>query len=461
MLKLHASADFSIQKGKINPWLHCAGFSPEFHSRGLRNNDSALKALNLKATRTHDWALVNQAQRVIDTHFIFPLMHLDPADPTNYYFKPTDSLLSLTRNLGMDILYRLGTSIEHTGPAGHFNINIPEDYDKYAEVMAGIVRHYTKGWADGFKWDMKYWEIWNEPDGIQNCWAGNGEPADVLRDKFIKLFVTILKRLKSEFPKIKVGGPGLFSANSNYFTALLTACKEAGVAPDFISWHHYPSSPNPSVLIESPKVMRKLCDDLGFKKTKLMITEWHYLITWDGLHGDPRFFTPSAMKRALDGETGHNGIDSATFNIFVISKWLEGTPLDQAYYYGCGHEGAWGYMIGGGILSKTYYSLKMIGEIVANCERLVASESYNDKVSTLAAWSKDKKTAYFLVNEYRGVEQILNVEIKGIEKIKHIEAYALDNTRDFIPISVKMKKNRISLFKDGPNSAAFLLKLEI
>ncbi len=26
--------------------------------------------------------------------------------------------------------------------------------------------HYTEGWADGFRYDMEYWEIWNEADGM-------------------------------------------------------------------------------------------------------------------------------------------------------------------------------------------------------------------------------------------------------------------------------------------------------
>lgn len=461
MLKTHASVDFSKITGKINPRLHCASFSPEFNSRGLRNTDDIIKSMNLTAVRTHDWALVNAGQRIIDTHFVFPMMNLDPKDPTNYFFDATDSILKLTHDLGMKVLYRMGTSIEHTGSAGHFNITIPEDYDKYAEVMAGIVRHYTKGWANGFNWDTIEWEFWCEPDGVQNCWAGNGEPEDVLREKFIRLFVTVLKRLKSEFPDIKVGGPGLVKVRPDYFTALLTACKEAGIAPDFVSWHHYSGSPRPDILIDSPKEMRKLCDDLGFKDTKLMITEWHYLISWDGLHGNPLFFTPSAAMRALEGPTGHNNIDSATFNLYVMSNWQKDSILDHAFYYGCGHTGAWGYMTTDGTLTKTYYSLKMMGEIVANCESIAESEATSKKISTLAAWSKDKKTAYFLVNEYRGVDQILNVEINGLDNIKRIEAYALDNTRDMMPISVKMKNNKITLFKDGPNSAAFLLKFEI
>ena len=103
----------------------------------------------------------------------------------------------------------------------------------------------------------------------------------------------------------------------------------------------------------------------------------------------------------------------------------------------------------------------MMGEIVANCESMVESESSSQRISTLAAWSKDKKHAYFLVNEYRGVEQLINIEIKGLKEIRDIEAFVLDNSRNLLPIDVEMHDNKVTLFKDGPHSAAFLLKIEV
>ena len=95
-----------------------------------------VKKMNFTATRTHDWALVNSGERIIDTHFIFPLINLDPADPTNYYFEPTDKILQRSFDMGLDVLYRIGTSIEHTGDV-HYNSNPPYDFNKYAEVLAG------------------------------------------------------------------------------------------------------------------------------------------------------------------------------------------------------------------------------------------------------------------------------------------------------------------------------------
>ena len=249
------SADFSTEIGPVRPEIHSSGFGPTICSQTAQDLED-VKSMGFMFARTHDWALVNSNQRVCDYFHIFPLMHLDAKDPKNYHFGPTDYLLKRTREeAGLDIFFRLGTSIEHSGAKVHFNSLIPEDFDKVAEIFAATVRHYNRGWANGYNWNIKYWEIWNEPEGIQNMWAppegaagkdGNwtSDQRKECRAKFVKFFVIVLKKLKGEFgDEIKVGGPALCGFNTVWLNELLTACREAGVAPDFISWHGYARDP--------------------------------------------------------------------------------------------------------------------------------------------------------------------------------------------------------------------------
>ena len=245
------SADFSTEIGPVRPEIHSSGFGPTICSQTAQDLED-VKSMGFTFARTHDWALVNSNQRVCDYFHIFPLMHLDAKDPKNYHFGPTDYLLKRTREeAGLDVFFRLGTSIEHSGAKVHFNSLIPEDFEKVAEIFAATVRHYNRGWANGYNWNIKYWEIWNEPEGIQNMWAPlegasgkdgswTSDQRKACRDKFVKFFVIVLKKLKGEFgDEIKVGGPALCGYNTVWFNELLTACREAGVAPDFISWHGY------------------------------------------------------------------------------------------------------------------------------------------------------------------------------------------------------------------------------
>ena len=78
---------------------------------------------------------------------------LEVVQPDNYYFAATDHLLETCMACGTKIMYRLGTSIEHTRDR-HFNTAVPDDVEKYAEILAGIVRHYIHGWANGFDWGI-------------------------------------------------------------------------------------------------------------------------------------------------------------------------------------------------------------------------------------------------------------------------------------------------------------------
>ena len=109
------TVDLAKETGAINPALHSSGLAPRSYPRAIQNDDEAVKSMNFTYARTHDWALVNSGQRVVDYQYVFPLFDLDAKDPKNYCFEPTDHLLGLARNVGLKIFYRLGTSIEHTG----------------------------------------------------------------------------------------------------------------------------------------------------------------------------------------------------------------------------------------------------------------------------------------------------------------------------------------------------------
>ena len=249
------AVDFAAETGTIRPALHSSGFGPTVCSQTERDLED-VKSMGFKYARTHDWALIGGNQRICDYFHIFPLPHLDAKDPKNYWFKPTDYILKRTReDAGLDVLFRLGTSIEHSGKKYHFNSVVPEDLDKVAETFAATIRHYNRGWADGFNWNIKYWEIWNEPEGYMSMWCPPEgveglSPEELeakraeLRAKFIKFFVATLKRLKSEFgDTIKVGGPAHCSYTTGWLKDDLKACHDAGIAPDFISWHGYARDP--------------------------------------------------------------------------------------------------------------------------------------------------------------------------------------------------------------------------
>lgn len=445
-----AVADFTVSPGKVKPDLHCASWVTRSYPRGFDNDDAKIKPLKLTAFRTHDAPLVNSGQRIVDTQYIFPLMHLDAKDPKNYVFEPTDHYLKLNLDLGMKCFYRMGTSIEHTGTWG-FNTLNPPDHQKYAEALAGIVRHYTKGWANGYTWGekMKYWELFNEPD-IKPCWRGT-------KEEFIDLFVTCLKRLKSEFPELKIGGPAFGSVNKPYMNDLLAACKAAGVSPDFISWHFYGSDPRR--LLAQPAQVREICTAAGFPDVELILNEWHYLRnnSWDGIQGSS---SPAAMKRALEGAAGVTGIDSAVFTLQVETGFHD-TPLAQSYFYGCGYDDCWGYVDRYRQFNKVYYAVRAMGELVADCADRAACRTSVQTLGAFAAWTKDRRGAELLVSDYCGKGQELAIDVKGLPADAKVAVRVLDETRDLVPTEAfTWQGGRLVLRKSAPGSAVFQIRFD-
>ena len=448
--------DFTADGGRLERALHSSGFAPALSPRPRPGTDEAeLKPFGFFAARTHDWALVNAGQRVVDTHFIFPLMHLDARDPKNYVFGPTDEALRLARDMGLKIFYRLGSSIEHTEDGHHWNIVVkPDDVAQYAEACAGIVRHYTQGWADGFRWDIPYWEIWNEPDN-KHCW-GDGSlnwKDPKRRAEFCRFFAFVLKRLKSEFPSLKFGGPALVRIREEWFDELIGACAAAGVKPDFLSWHAYQHDADD--LVAQPARMRKYLDAKGLFETKLVIDEWHFLgkLGWKGM---ATWATDEDRRTALEGPAGHNGIDSAAFVLNVLSRWQD-TPLDQAFYYGIRRCGNWGYMDEKAHPTKVCHALRLYGQMVNGDSRARAVPD-RGTVSALAVRKGAAKR--ILVADYLGTDGEIVLGVKGVAPDAQARVELLDWTHDLSVESARLQDGSLTLKKAFGGSTAWMVTFD-
>ena len=472
-----ATADFTKDIGLVRPELHSSGFGPTICSQTAQDL-ADVKAMGFKAARTHDWALVNANQRVCDYFHIFPLMHLDAKNPKNYMFGPTDYLLKRTREeLGLDVFYRLGTSIEHSGKKVHFNALIPDDFDKMAEIFAGTVRHYNRGWANGHRWNIKYWEIWNEPDGTDNMWClpeGDEDGFDLKtpedREKlarrqklFVTFFVKVLKRLKDEFgDEIKVGGPALCGCRELWVRPILVACRAAGVAPDFLSWHGYVN--DPLQFNREADLMRKLCDEYGFTKCELIINEWHYFganYDWNEMQ---RCSDPAVKARIFEGPDSHNGIRAAAFTLATLAN-LQSSKLAEAYYYGCSHAGSWGFKDALQKKNKVFYALKLFGDIMRDYTTRCASASAGTITPFAVKDAKGRKA--IMVADYGGADRKIEVAVKGLDTTKKPKVMILDYTHDLVPFvptqawdQVYFEDGKLVIWKPDFFSAAFFITFD-
>ncbi|MGI5868557.1 MAG: GH39 family glycosyl hydrolase [Kiritimatiellia bacterium] len=438
--------DFEKTAGRIRPELYSSGLGAQLVGSDA-TRPGYLRDLHFKAARTHDWALTNPGQRILDTHFVFPLLHLDAADPRNYFFGPTDEILKLTiEDLGLDVMYRMGSSIESVNARrrwddpsapkpGYYNCVEPADWDKYADVLSGIIRHYTRGWAKGYQWGerIRYWELWNEPnDRPGGSWLNADGDFDTERNhaRFWKFFPHVLKRLKAEFPELKFGGPSVCFPDKRFLKGMLEECRKVGYAPDFVTYHGYGSRPAEVLCV--PSDMRSFLDELGFEQTELILNEWHY-IPHPGIWGDFGA-SPERFKNVIDPEDGLAGIDSAIFTLQAFAGFQE-SDLDQCYFYGCGHGHGqhWGLRNYDGTCNKVYYALKMFGTVLSDCDVFAAVTHAPDEpgaVRCFAAPSRDGRRKYLIVSRFKPGARDFDVVVNGLEGFEPTSVLALDRERD-------------------------------
>src|SRR5687767_11462799 len=151
------------------------------------------RELGIPFTRLHDCLWPHPD--VVDIHSIFRDPTADPEPPESYDFALTDEYLAAVQKTGARMIYRLGESIEHMQTKRF--VHPPADAQKWAAICVGIVRHYNEGWANGFRYEIPYWEIWNEPENRPAMWTGSDE-------QFFELYSTAARTLKKRFPKLKI-----------------------------------------------------------------------------------------------------------------------------------------------------------------------------------------------------------------------------------------------------------------
>ncbi|MCQ2352214.1 MAG: hypothetical protein MJ033_01905 [Victivallaceae bacterium] len=442
---------FDQSAGEIRKQLHGSGYMPNISEMGnYHKGNDFFRKLHFSMSRTHDQVLFNPGERVVDTVCVFPLEKLDPEDASNYCFKPTDFLLSNLVSCGTLPYYRLGVSTENTPDDHHFNSEMPKDAVHYAKILAGIIRHYNYGWADGFKMNIPYWEIWNEPDIGCKMWKGD-------MAQFNRFFVTVLKHLKQEFPDEKIGGPGYqklcgVPLGEKNLRDLLALCKEENVKPDFISFHFYGYDVY-GYLAYLDRI-RAILDECGFKDTEMHLNEWHYNFDW--------------AWRTWDEVRGGGGIDSAAFNVAMFAGFHD-KPLDVACYYGAGQCNIWNYW---GLfdrfhnVNRNYRSMEMIGKLVAEYPRRIktcvigmpvpAAPEFKS-VSMIAGLNDAGNGGCLLVSDFRGDAMQREVELKHFPANARTTVVRFDHhTREPVPVTPEIVDGKLVLRKEIPGSCIWM-----
>lgn len=425
--KTNVTVDFSKFVGIIKP-LHGVNDGPFDYGFQSAPITSYHADAGFPYTRLHDVNWPNAD--AVDVHTIFSDFSADADDPKNYYFDKTDDYIAPIIKNKSEIIYRLGESIEHKTK---YFIHPPKDFEKWAKICVNIIRHYNDGWNNGFHYNIKYWEIWNEPES-KLMWLGTN-------DQYFHLYKTTAKAIKLYNPGLRVGGPGTVGVKSGIVKPFLTYCRDRLVPLDFFSWHIY--SADPKELVSNSITARSLLDEFGFKNTENFLDEWHFIdVPFNKIFPGEDVSDSSLEKysnvRKLFAEI--NGPKGASFAASALIL-LQNSPIDVATYYNADYYNPFSMFDEFGIPGKVYYAFKAFNQIAKMINRVdVKISSKDSNVAVLAGLAENKESAAILISNFSKDIQVVDIRLNNFQssgKI-HAKSYLTDTAHDSDIISDKV-----------------------
>ena len=422
---------------KLHPEMTCGAIKPlhgidngPISMGGYYDMSAEYLEMGVPFVRLHDTDY--PYPQAVDVYQIFRDFTKDPADPANYDFLLTDQYITAIHNVGAEVIYRLGTSIEHMQKKRWV---APPDAEKFAAVCEHIIHHFNEGWADGFYYGIRYWEIWNEPEG-KCMWSGT-------RAEYFHLYEIVSKRLRAVFgDRIKIGGygsSGMYGIELmeeerqgfqkdwiSFFSDFLHMIRDRKCPLDFFSFHYYGT--DPKMIARYIDYVREHVTNAGFPEAQIILDEWN---AW-----------------AYDWITEMRG---ARHVLSMLAAFAD-APLDIATYYdGQPHMGWCGLFDRLKQKKKPFYAFCVYNKLYTLGTR-ISVQCDSDTVCLGA--TDGKKTGVLLI----GKETDETVTIEDIAA-SSAQALLLDDANDLTPYPVEAHCEKVTCML--PKNAIVYIEMEI
>lgn len=419
------AVDFGNVTGKIKP-LH--GFNNAARKTDYGDVLPDFMKLSPPFVRLHDTGGTYGGTHYVDIPNVFPDFSADASDPSNYDFTLTDCYIKPLAEAGIKIMYRLGVTIEHEPKK--YNIYAPSDPYKWADICEHIVRHYNDGWADGFHWNIEFWEIWNEPDGTDPKVEPNGPPNWIgTAEEYYKLYSVTANHIKKLHPEVKVGGYSscyILGANVDgkwtpgpyqYFSDFLSyiSSPETKAPLDFFSWHGYLSRQYLEKIEIESEFVDKILNEYGFYDTLRFDTEWNCCICDKD--------TPDYRTEYYINMRTNKGASHVAGSLYEMQR----LKVDGAMFYDAQLWCEYGclFNVPSLVPSKTYYAFRQFSEMYA-----LGSCCYSecrDKIYCLAAKGEYEMIG---ISNITAEEREISLSVKN-NSVKSAEIIILDEKHDY------------------------------
>ena len=382
--------NFNFDKiiGTIKP-MHAVGQPPfDVNDNGI--DDSMFHYLteaNIPYSRLHDTGGYFASDLFVDIPNIFRDFNADENDPESYDFAFTDVLFEKMVAAGVEPYFRLGVTIENAHMIKAYRVFPPADPHKWARICEHIVRHYNEGWANGFHYGIKYWEIWNEPDNeesieLNNMFKGTAE-------QYYDLYAAASTHLKNCFgDSIKIGGyssTGLYIGymeqsekykqpheithweeraiyHTKFLLGFLRRVKRDNLPFDFFSHHSYMDV---RLTTRVQKYAERLLAEAGFPDIEIHLNEWN-------------------TNRTRDTR----GTTKASADVAAMMMAMHQTKMSMMCFY----DARLGLSVYGGLFHPmteqpfcTYYSFKAFGKLYRMGNQVEVTGEMDDGLYAMAA----------------------------------------------------------------------------
>lgn len=434
----HLKFDLSKNDGKFKvmnatnggPW-HKRHANDQF-----RSNFNAYKAARIPYSRNHDSAVcgIYGGPYSHDITNIFPNFDADVNDPESYDFACTDEAILVCLDAGTETYFRLGQTIEHQVKK-HGTVP-PKDFNKWAQICEHIIRHYNEGWADGYKLNIQYWEIWNEPDldpddsTNKRTWGGT-------KAQFFDFYEIASKHLKKCFPNLKIGGPAI-AGNEDWADDFLREMKQRNAPLDFFSWHVY--CWEPEYVAEKAEHIKTLMDKNGYGNAESILNEWNYVKNW--------------VEGFVDSIRTIIGMKGAAF-IMSCMTCAQHSSIDMLMYYDTRPSPF------NGVFDmytyepfKGYYPMMWYGKLY-DADHEIICENEPKNIYSLCGIKNDGKTVtiitYYTDNENEAEEKQISVDFgrSGVYKIHLLdEEYDGEEICETSDLTFTLKPNSCLLIEE-------------
>jgi DNA-binding beta-propeller fold protein YncE len=337
---------------------------------------TAYQDIGVTMVRNHDF------YGRLDMAVLYPDRTKDPNDRASFDFTASDAAFAAIVEGGFEPYFRIGDSWSNATPPANAS-----ERANWVQAAVNVVRHYREGLWNGFDANIRYAEIWNEPDFVQ-FW-----PQPHTRLEFFQLYEEAAQALKVAFPDLKVGGPGFSPAGAltpngqQFVRDFLDYVKNHNVPLDFLSWHLYANSPTDFVNVAS--FYKNLLDERGFANVETHVTEWNTAT---------RDVSPD---EAIALRTGARGA------ALMSAAWIElqNMGVDVATFYRGGDQGpdmtsGYGLFYADARPKKIALAFELWAELAAHPERLVLTPTPDSSLWGIAGRNAAGEIAVLVVNPH-------------------------------------------------------------